>query len=116
MGNPIGHWELMVDDVARAKAFYSSVFDWEWDEKTFPGYPIIKTGAEPGGGLMARPESAPACALNTYFLVEDIEAVLRKAAAAGATVIAPKTPIPGVGHWAMFADPDGISIGLLQTV
>ena len=32
----------------------------------------------------------------------------------GATVLSPKTPIPGIGFWAMFADPDGIPIGLLQ--
>jgi len=115
MGNPIGHWELLVSDVAKAKIFYSSIFDWEWDEKTFPGYLLIKAGSEPGGGLMAKPDSAPACALNTYFQVDDIEATLEKVVAAGAAIIAPKTPVPGVGHWAMFADPDGIPIGLLQT-
>ena len=114
MGNPIVHWELMVSDVTRAKAFYSSIFDWEWDETAFPGYPIIRTGADPGGGMMAKPEMAPMCALNTYFQVQDVEATLAKAIEAGATVVAPKTEVPGVGHWAMFADPDGIPIGLLQ--
>lgn len=114
MGNPISHWELMVNDLAKAKEFYSSIFDWEFDEGPFPGYPLIKTGAEPAGGMMAKPEMAPMCALNTYFQVEDVEATLAKAMAAGATMIAPKTAIPGVGYWAMFADPDGIPIGLLQ--
>ena len=114
MGNPIVHWELMVNDVDKAKAFYASVFDWEWDETTFPGYTGIKTGSDPGGGMMARPEMAPACALNTYFGVEDVEATLAKAVEAGATIIAPKTAIPGIGHWAMFADPDGIPVALFQ--
>jgi predicted enzyme related to lactoylglutathione lyase len=114
MGNPIVHFELMVGDPAKAKAFYSSIFDWEWDESSFPGYTAIKTGTEPGGGMMAKPEMAPMCALNTYFGVEDVEATLAKAIAAGATVIAPKTPIPGIGHWAMFADPDGIPVAVFQ--
>jgi len=26
----------------------------------------------------------------------------------------PKTPIPNVGHFAVFADPDGIGVGLFQ--
>lgn len=115
MGNPIAHWELMVNDLAKAQAFYSSVFDWEWDESTFPGYSMIKTGSDPGGGLMAKPETAPGCALNTYFSVADIETTMAKAVEAGATSIVPKTPIPGMGYWAMFADPDGIPIGLFQT-
>lgn len=114
MGNPISHWELAVGDLARGKEFYSRIFDWEFDETTFPGYSMIKTGADPGGGMMAKPDMAPACALNTYFQVEDVEATLAKATGAGATVIAPKTAIPGVGYWAMFADPDGIPIGILQ--
>jgi hypothetical protein len=114
MGNPIVHWELMVSDVAKARAFYSSVFDWEWDESAFPGYPVIKTGTDPAGGMMAKPETAPACALNTYFGVEDVETTLAKAIEAGATMIAPKTAIPGIGHWAMFTDPDGIPVALFQ--
>jgi predicted enzyme related to lactoylglutathione lyase len=114
MGNPISHWELMVGDLAKGKEFYSSIFDWEFDETAFPGYSMIKTGTDPGGGMMAKPDMAPASALNTYFQVDDVEVTLAKATAAGATVIAPKTAIPGVGYWAMFADPDGIPIGILQ--
>jgi uncharacterized protein len=115
MGNPIVHWELMVDDLVKAKAFYSAVFDWKLDDSTFPGYTAIDTGSEPPGGMMAKPETAPMCSLNTYFLVEDIDATLAKATAGGATVIAPKTPLPGIGSWGMFADPDGIPVGLFQT-
>ncbi len=114
MANPLFHWELMVSDVPKAIEFYSKVFDWEFDQDTFPGYPMIKTGDTPGGALMAKPESAPAPALNTYFHVEDIESTLTRALVSGATVIAPRTAIPGVGFWAMFADPEGIPIGLLQ--
>jgi len=114
MGNPIVHWELMVNDVAKAKAFYSSIFDWQWEETAFPGYSLIKTGTDPGGGLMAKPDMAPACALNTYFGVEDIDATVAKAVAAGATLLVPKTAIEGMGYWAMIADPDGIPVGLFQ--
>ncbi|HLA81496.1 MAG TPA: VOC family protein [Thermoleophilia bacterium] len=114
MGNPIGHWEILVSDLAKGKEFYSTVFDWEFDESSFPGYDLIKTGMDPGGGMLVKPEEAPEYGINTYFQVDDIDATLAKATAAGATIIAPKTAIPGIGHWGMFADPDGIAIGLLQ--
>jgi len=114
MANPLFHWELMVSDVPKAIDFYSKVFDWEFDQDSFPGYPLIKTGDTPGGALMAKPESVPACSLNSYFHVHDIESTLTRAIVLGGTLIAPRTAIPGVGFWAMFADPDGIPIGLLQ--
>jgi uncharacterized protein len=114
MGNPLFHWELMVSDVGRAVEFYSTVFDWEIDQNSFPGYPLIKTGDTPGGAFMAKPTSASGPALNTYFHVRDIESVLTRAVVSGGTLIAPKTAIPGIGFWAMFADPDGIPIGLIQ--
>jgi predicted enzyme related to lactoylglutathione lyase len=115
MGNPLVHWELMVGDMQKAKAFYTTVFDWVIDDSAMPGYGMISTGSEPPGGMMAKPDQAPMCSLNTYFQVGDIEATLAKAVAAGATMIAPKTPIPGVGSWAMFVDPDGIPVGIFQT-
>jgi hypothetical protein len=115
MGNPVVHWELMVNDQQKAIAFYSAVFDWEIDQTSMPGYPMVLTGAEPPGGMMLKPVQVPTCALNTYFGVDDIEATLAKAVAAGATVLAPKTEVAGVGYWAMFLDPDGIPIGIFQS-
>jgi predicted enzyme related to lactoylglutathione lyase len=114
MGNPVVHWELMVGDLENAKAFYRSVFDWKIDDSGMPGYASIDTGSRPPGGMMARPESVPVCALNTYFAVDDIDSTLAKALAAGGSLIAPKTPVPGIGAWAMFTDPDGIPIGVFQ--
>ena len=116
MGNSIVHWELMVGDTAKAKGFYSQVFDWTITETPMPGYAAIETGTPPPGGMMAKPEAAPACALNVYFGVEDRGATLSKARVAGATRIAPKTQITEIGYWAMFADPDGIPIGIFQTL
>ena len=114
MGNPMVHWELMVTDMAKAKSFYAAVFDWTIDESPMPGYSMINTGATPPGGMMAKPDATPMCALNTYFGVEDVDATLAKAAAAGGSMMVPKMEIPGIGHWAMFADPDGIPIGIFK--
>jgi uncharacterized protein len=114
MGNPLFHWELMVEDVDRTIDFYSKVFDWEFDKEHFPNYPLIKTGMNPGGGVFPKPSSAPMPAVNIYFHTEDIEQTLTRAQVEGATIISPKTPIPGIGYFGMFADPEGLVIGVMQ--
>lgn len=116
MSNHVCHWDLTVSDMEKAKAFYGQVFDWKFDETSMPGYTMIDTGKEPGGGMMVRPPQAPHCSLSTYFLVDDVEATLAKAVAAGAKVIVPRTPIPGVGAFGMFLDPDGIPLGVFESL
>ncbi len=113
MSNPLCHFELMTDDVARCKAFYGAVFDWKFDDASMPGYTLIQTGQEPGGGIFTRPQAAPHVCMNVYFTVSDIDKTLAKAVELGGKVLVPKTPIPGVGHFAMFADPEGIAVGIM---
>ena len=114
MGAALCHFEFMSDDPARCKAFYADVFGWEYDDKSMPDYTLVKTGEEPDGGVMKRPAEAPAPALNVYFMVDDIEATLGKVRQGGGGVIVPKTPIPNVGAFAMFSDPEGIVVGVFQ--
>ncbi|NLT35424.1 MAG: VOC family protein [Gaiellales bacterium] len=117
MVNPIVHWDLIVSDAKKAKAFYGALFDWRFDESTFPGYTVIDVGEEGrGGGMMQRPADAPGCSLNTYFGVDDIDGTLAKAVERGATVLVAKTEITGIGYWAMFLDPDGIPMSLFEPV
>lgn len=113
MANPIVHWELMVEDVVRAQAFYGRVFGWTFNVAG-PEYTLIDTGQPPGGGMMATPPGAPGVALNTHFQVDDLDRTLRHAVEAGASVIVPATAVPGVGRFAMFLDPDRIPIGVMQ--
>ncbi len=115
MGAPLCHFELMSDNPEKCKAFYASVFGWEFDDTSMPGYTMVNPGKEPGGGLMQRPPQAPHPALNVYFMVQDIPATLAKVQKAGGQVIVPQTPIPNVGAFAMFADPEGIVIGVFKS-
>ena len=114
MPNPLCHFELMTDDAARCKAFYGTVFDWKFDDEAMPGYTIVHTGQDPGGGVFARPKDAPHPCMNVYFTVQDIVKTLVHIREHGGKVLVPKTAIPGVGHFAMFTDPEGIVIGIMQ--
>ncbi|MBS1120587.1 MAG: Glyoxalase/bleomycin resistance protein/dioxygenase [Deltaproteobacteria bacterium] len=115
MPNPLVHWELMVSDVEKAKAFYRKVFDWSFTAAG-PEYTLIECGAAPGGGLMLRPPNVRMSTLNSYFRVTDLDRTLRDAVEAGATVIVPRMEVPTVGWFAMFLDPEQIPIGVLQPV
>lgn len=112
MANPPIHWELTVVDVERSKAFYGKVFDWTYSAMG-PEYTLIGTGGV-GGGLMAKPPGAPNPALNVYFQVTEIDKTLRSVVEAGGRVVVPRTEIPTVGWYAMFLDPDGVAVGVLQ--
>lgn len=116
MSNPIIHWDLVVSDAAKARAFYGKIFAWRFDDHAFPGYTLIDTGKEPGGGLTSDAGPAKAPRLTVYFEVSDLQRTLHDVLELGGKVLVPRTEIPMVGAWAMFADPDGIPVAILQPV
>ena len=115
MENTIVHFDLMVGDTAKAKAFYGRIFDWSfkaWGEGD--EYELIQTGDDPEGGLMKKPEQAPRPMCNIYVQVQSIDETLDKVIEGGGAVLVPKTPIEGMGYFAVFMDPDAISMGLFE--
>jgi uncharacterized protein len=116
MPNPIIHWELMVADLDKAREFYTNVFDWQVEGlPSFPGYPMVDPGAPPRGAMMAKADDTPGYALTVYFGVDNVDQTLARAVGAGGTLLVPETPIEGIGEWGMFADPDGIPIGVFHS-
>jgi hypothetical protein len=113
MGNPIIHWEFVVPDADKARAFYRKIFDWRFDDTAFPGYTIIDTGSEPAGTLKTSTR-APMAGLNTYFEVSDLRLTLRNVVELGGKILVPPTEIPSMGSYAMFADPVGVAVGVLE--
>jgi predicted enzyme related to lactoylglutathione lyase len=116
MANPLCHFEFMSDDPEKCQEFYGGVFGWEFDSSSMPGYTLIQTGSDPGGGLMQRPAEAPAPCLTVYFLVDDIAETVSKAQQAGGKVLVPETPIPNVGAFAVIADPEGRHFGVFKSL
>lgn len=114
MGTPMVHWELIVSDTEKARSFYGRVFDWIFDDVTFPGYTLIHTGGDTRGGLMSRHSDVPLAGLNSYFEVDDVNRTLQDVVQSGGRVIVPTTQISNVGEFAMFQDPEGIAVGILH--
>lgn len=115
MPNPICHFELLVPDPEKAKAFYGEVFGWEFEATPGSDYQLIRTGKPPNGGLMKKPEEMPVrAALQVYVAVDNVEETLKKAETGGARVVVPKKEVPRVGYFAVLEDPDGIVLGLFE--
>jgi predicted enzyme related to lactoylglutathione lyase len=115
MGNPFVHIDLATTDVAAAKQFYAQVFDWKFPEMPGMDYVGVDPSGGTGGGMgkIQDPDGHPSW--TSYVDVKDIDETLAKAVAAGATVVAPRMDVGGMGWIAMFSDPQGAVIGLWQS-
>jgi predicted enzyme related to lactoylglutathione lyase len=121
MPNPIVHFEIPADDVARAQTFYQSVFGWKIKQMPMPAGGIEYYGVttrnegQPGinGGLMKR--NMPGQPFANYVGVKSIDEFLSKVTANGGSVIMPRQEIaPGMGSIAVFKDTEENMMGLYQ--
>jgi len=114
MANPFVHVELVTNDVAKAKGFYTALFDWKLEDIPGMDYTLIKVGEGTGGGMMKNPmPDAPSFWL-AYVLVADAAAATEKAKSLGATICKEVTEIPGVGWFSVITDPTGATLALWQ--
>ncbi|HWP91424.1 MAG TPA: VOC family protein [Thermodesulfobacteriota bacterium] len=125
--NKVVHFEIPVDDLARAKKFYSSIFSWEIVDWPMPGG-IIYTGVrtvpvdektfipkEPGainGGMTKRSKEVPAPIITVS--VSSIDEYVKKVEAAGGKAVMPKGEVPDMGFYAYVVDTEGNVIGLWE--
>ncbi|HQL25243.1 MAG TPA: VOC family protein, partial [candidate division Zixibacteria bacterium] len=66
-----------------------------------------------GGGISpVAPGGRPG--VTVYVMVDDLQTYLERAQQLGGKTVTPPSPIPGIGEFAMFADPDGNVIGLFK--
>lgn len=104
MPAPIVFFDIAGPDAAQLKGFYSGVFGWGID-----GNNAIDTGA-----LKGTLRQDPAEKI-IYIGVPDINAALKEIEAAGGKTAMPRTVIPNVVIFALFTDPAGNRMGLVET-
>lgn len=120
------HFEVQVDDIDRAKAFYGAALGWQFEDYgAFVGSPywgiITGTEGEPGinGGMMPRPTAAPAVGqgTNAYVCtvqVDDYDAAEQRILEAGGTVALPKMALTGMAWQGYYLDTEGNTFGIHQ--
>lgn len=115
--NPVGWFEIYVDDMVRAKAFYSAVFGVEFTRLESPvelwAFPMQVGSMGISGALVRLDEERPrGNGTIVYFHCDDCAIESARAEAAGGTLHKPKFSIGQYGHIALLADPEGNMIGL----
>jgi uncharacterized protein len=120
MANPFCHLELGSTDIAKAKTFYSSFFDWKLSDMDMGNGMIYTTfkpsDDSPGGGMMQQPMPGAPSAWLPYVLVDDVNAAAAKAKTLGAKVIVDTQEVPNMGWFTIITDPTGAPLGLWQTM
>ncbi len=103
-----GWYELMTPDTAAATAFYSAVVGWQARDSGMPGqsYTILSANGADVAGAMGMVPGAPPC-WTGYIAVPSVDDYVGKVTAAGGSVQRPPEDIPGVGRFAVVADPQG---------
>lgn len=124
MVNPHGSfiwYELMTTDPEGAKRFYGDVVGWTFGDPVPAGdveYRMIEAPDGAAGGMLtltpAMCEGGARPVWLGYLGVDDVDAAVDKAVAAGAKVQMPAFDAPGVGRIAMIADPQGVPIYLMR--
>lgn len=118
MNNPVGWFEIYVDDMERAKAFYQTVFQVSLIHLAMPGMEIWafpqRFESYGAAGALIRMEGFGAGGNSTivYFHCEDCAVEAARAAAAGGKIQQEKMSIGEYGHIALVFDTEGNMIGL----
>jgi len=116
MANPFVHVELATTDIAKAKGFYSKLFDWKLEDMPMPDgtYTMISVGEGTGGGMMKHPMPGAPSMWMAYVLVDDIKAATKQAKELGANVMKDVTEVKDMGWFSIIVDPTGAHLGLWQ--
>lgn len=115
MPNPVQHFEFWSDDPERLSKFYEQALAWKVQAHPQIDYHVVDTdsgGAGIGGGIL-KPQAGPWPAKLTFYItVPDLAQARSNVTEAGGKILVEHQPVPGVGEFALFEDPDGRVMGL----
>ncbi len=119
--NPVGWFEIYVQDMARAKAFYSAVFGVPFTKLEAPGqppgmemwaFPMQQGGMGITGALVRIPGCPSGGSTLVYFICADCAVEAARAVKAGGQLHKEKMSIGQYGQIALVVDSEGNMIGL----
>jgi uncharacterized protein len=115
MANPIVHWELMGADGEAQKEFYAKIFDWKFTTPEGFGAYHMTEGDDMGvNGAVGEGSEEMLSYQCIYVGVDDIDGKLEELEAAGGKTVVPRTEIPEMVTFAIFQDPAGNFVGIVE--
>jgi predicted enzyme related to lactoylglutathione lyase len=113
--------DLQTSDQDAAKAFYSGLFGWTYDDQPMPQGPVYSMAMLNGHPVAAiapqTPEMVAAGAppmWNTYLAVDSVDEATAKVEAAGGKVAMAPFDVMDAGRMAFVMDPSGAAVALWQ--
>lgn len=118
--NAIGWFDIYVDELDRAVAFYESVFDCKLEpigdptgETRMMGFPTDMSAYGAGGALTKSAHASPGIGGTiVYFNAEDCSVEEARVAAAGGKLVRPKFSIGEFGWVSLCQDTEGNMFGI----
>jgi predicted enzyme related to lactoylglutathione lyase len=115
--NGVPSWaDVAVTDPARGAAFYADLFGWDADDQgeEAGGYHMFRVDGRSVAGLGPKQTDDAMPLWSAYVSVDDLDATLAAAAAAGGTVVVPRMDIFTSGSMAVVIDPTGAAVSFWQ--
>lgn len=116
--NPVSWFELPVNDLGRAKAFYENIFEIEMTISEIgplkmAWFPSSESAPGAAGTLVKANSYVPSKeGTMIYFSVDDIDLVLNKVESNGGKILNPKMSIGEYGFVVHFLDCEGNRVAL----
>lgn len=118
MDNPVGWFEIYVQDMNRARTFYESVFQTKLAKMDMPGMDMwtfpFQPGAPGASGALIHMKGLESGgnSVMVYFSCKDCGVEAARAAKAGGRIHKAKTSIGEHGFFSLVFDSEGNMIGL----
>jgi uncharacterized protein len=113
-------YDVMTTDTKAAQSFYEKVIGWHAQDAGMPdrSYTLLSVDSTMVGGLMPIPEDSRKAGVRPawmgYIGVDDVDAYAKRVQAAGGAIHREPENIPGVGRFAVAADPHGAGFLLFK--
>lgn len=122
----IVHFEIPTDNVERSKKFYNELFGWnieKWSgEESMPEgmeYNTITTTDDKGnksvGGGMMKRQNPQQQGITNYIDVKSVAEYSARIEGLGGKIVMPKTPVRGMGYFAVCLDTENNTFGIWET-
>ena len=115
-------YELMTTDPKAAQDFYTKLLGWglqDFNAGMNEPYVMWTVNNEPFGGVMRLPEEARKMGAPPHWMayvdVNNVDGAAEQATKLGAKIYVPPTDIPGGGRFAVLADPQGATFGIVSS-
>ncbi len=114
MKHPVVWFEVNGDDAKKLHGFYGELFGWKVAVDNPMDYGMVE--AEKGRGIPGGigKKDAPSPGVTFYVSTPSIDDSLARAKKLGGSTLMPRTQLPGGTILALFADPQGNTIGLVE--